>query len=33
MALSDIRAVVSGVGFIGVAHVEALWRLGIRSCS
>ena len=29
MALSDIRAAVSGVGFIGVAHVEALRRLGI----
>jgi predicted dehydrogenase len=30
MALSDIRAAVVGVGFIGVAHVEALRRLGIE---
>ena len=29
MALSDIRAAVVGVGFIGVAHVEALRRLGV----
>jgi predicted dehydrogenase len=29
MALSDIRAGVVGVGFIGVAHVEALRRLGV----
>ena len=29
MALSDIRAGVVGVGFVGVAHVEALRRLGI----
>ena len=32
MALSDIRAAVVGVGFIGVAHVEALRRLGIDVC-
>ena len=30
MALSDITAAVVGVGFIGVAHVEALRRLGIN---
>ena len=30
MALSDITAAVVGVGFIGVAHVEALRRLGIK---
>src|ERR671914_2209625 len=30
MALSDIRAGVVGVGFIGVAHVEALRRLGVN---
>jgi predicted dehydrogenase len=29
MALSEIRASVVGVGFIGVAHVEALRRLGV----
>ncbi len=29
MTLSDIRAGVVGVGFIGVAHVEALRRLGV----
>lgn len=29
MALSDIRAGVVGIGFIGVAHVEALRRLGV----
>ncbi len=29
MRLSEIRAVVIGVGFIGVAHVEALRRLGV----
>ncbi len=29
MAFADIRAGVVGVGFIGVAHVEALRRLGI----
>ena len=29
MPFSDIRAAVVGVGFIGVAHVEALRRLGI----
>ena len=29
MRLSDIKAGVVGVGFIGVAHVEALRRLGI----
>jgi predicted dehydrogenase len=29
MALSDIRVGVVGVGFIGVAHVEALRRLGV----
>ena len=29
MRLSEIRAGVVGVGFIGVAHVEALRRLGI----
>ena len=29
MRLSDIRAGVIGVGFIGVAHVEALRRLGV----
>ena len=27
--LSEIRAAVIGVGFIGVAHVEALRRLGV----
>ena len=32
MALSDVRAAVVGVGFIGVAHVEALRRLGIDVC-
>ncbi len=30
MALADIRAAVVGVGFIGVAHVEALRRLGVE---
>ena len=30
MRLSDINAGVVGVGFIGVAHVEALRRLGIN---
>jgi predicted dehydrogenase len=30
MALSDIGAAVVGVGFIGVAHVEALRRLGVN---
>lgn len=30
MALSDIRVGVLGVGFIGVAHVEALRRLGVQ---
>ncbi len=29
MRLSDIRAGVVGVGFIGVAHIEALRRLGV----
>ena len=29
MALSDIRTAVVGVGFIGVAHVEALRRIGV----
>lgn len=29
MAFSDIRAGVIGVGFIGLAHVEALRRLGV----
>ena len=29
MSFSDIRAGVVGVGFIGVAHVEALRRLGV----
>ena len=29
MSLSDIRAGVIGVGFIGVAHVEALRRIGV----
>jgi predicted dehydrogenase len=29
MPLSDIRAAVAGVGFIGVAHVEALRRIGV----
>ncbi len=29
MGLSDIRAGVVGVGFIGVAHVEAIRRLGV----
>lgn len=29
MGLADTRAVVVGVGFIGVAHVEALRRLGV----
>jgi predicted dehydrogenase len=29
MALSDVKVGVVGVGFIGVAHVEALRRLGI----
>ena len=30
MSLSDINAGVLGVGFIGVAHVEALRRLGVN---
>jgi len=30
MRLSDIKAGVVGVGFIGVAHIEALRRLGIN---
>jgi predicted dehydrogenase len=30
MAFSDIRAAIVGVGFIGVAHVEALRRLGVE---
>lgn len=30
MALSNITAAVVGVGFIGVAHVEALHRLGVQ---
>lgn len=30
MGLSDISAAVVGVGFIGVAHVEALRRLGVQ---
>ena len=30
MALSEIKAAVVGVGFIGVAHVEALRRLGVE---
>jgi predicted dehydrogenase len=30
VALSDIRAGVVGVGFIGVAHVEALRRIGVN---
>ena len=30
MALSDVKAGVVGVGFIGVAHVEALRRLGVE---
>ena len=29
MRLSDIKAAVIGVGFIGVAHVEALRRIGV----
>ena len=29
MSLSEIRAGVVGIGFIGVAHVEALRRLGV----
>jgi len=29
MSLRDIRAAVVGVGFIGVAHVEALRRIGV----
>ena len=29
MAVADIRAAVVGVGFIGVAHVEALRRIGV----
>jgi predicted dehydrogenase len=29
MGLSDIKAGVVGIGFIGVAHVEALRRLGV----
>ena len=29
MSLTDIKAGVVGVGFIGVAHVEALRRLGV----
>lgn len=29
MSLADVKVVVVGVGFIGVAHVEALRRLGI----
>ena len=29
MSLKDIKAAVVGVGFIGVAHVEALRRLGV----
>lgn len=29
MTLADIKAAVVGVGFIGVAHVEALRRLGV----
>jgi predicted dehydrogenase len=29
MGLADIKVVVVGIGFIGVAHVEALRRLGI----
>ncbi|HUF95648.1 MAG TPA: Gfo/Idh/MocA family oxidoreductase [Acidimicrobiia bacterium] len=29
MSLSDIRAAVVGVGFIGVAHVDALRRIGV----
>ncbi len=32
MVLSSIRAAVVGVGFIGVAHVEALRRLGVDVC-
>jgi predicted dehydrogenase len=30
MGLGDIRAAVVGVGFIGVAHIEALRRLGVN---
>ena len=30
MSLSDVKAGVVGVGFIGVAHVEALRRLGVE---
>lgn len=30
MSLSDIKAGVVGIGFIGVAHVEALRRLGVE---
>ncbi|HXF56718.1 MAG TPA: Gfo/Idh/MocA family oxidoreductase [Actinomycetota bacterium] len=30
MGLSDLSAAVVGVGFVGVAHVEALRRLGVR---
>jgi predicted dehydrogenase len=30
LGLSDIKAAVVGVGFIGVAHVEALRRLGVE---
>jgi predicted dehydrogenase len=29
MGMTDIRAGVVGVGFIGVAHVEAIRRLGV----
>ncbi|MDQ3781553.1 MAG: gfo/Idh/MocA family oxidoreductase, partial [Actinomycetota bacterium] len=30
MVFADIRAVVVGVGFVGVAHIEALRRLGVE---
>jgi predicted dehydrogenase len=30
MVFSDVRAAVVGVGFIGVAHVEALRRIGVN---
>jgi predicted dehydrogenase len=29
MQLSEIKAGVVGIGFIGVAHVEALRRIGV----
>ena len=30
MGFSDIRAGVVGIGFIGVAHIEAIRRLGVE---